>query len=156
MFRLSCRRRRGSVPDRRCRKRTKNKPQVVPMEGAFAGRWIAKTATMTSRKFEELLQDLRYALRMLRRSPGFTAAAVLSLALGIGANTAVFSLIDAVLLRHLPVRAPSELVAIGNQDRVNGLSSGNERTDLYSVPLFRELQRSNSVFTGMYANGRTD
>jgi len=107
-------------------------------------------------KLEALAQDLRYALRMLRRTPGFTTAAILSLALGIGANTAVFSLIDAVLLRHLPVRAPSELVAIGNQDRVNGLSSGNERTDLYSVPLFRELQRSNSVFTGMYANGRTD
>jgi len=125
------------------------------MEGAFAGRWIAKTATMTSRKFEELLQDLRYALRMLRRSPGFTAAAVLSLALGIGANTAVFSLIDAVLLRNLPVRAPDRLVAVGDQQFVNGLSLGNERMDMVSWPVFRELRDRNHVFEDMYANGRT-
>src|SRR5947209_252130 len=61
---------------------------------------------------ERLFLDLRYALRAMRRSPCFTATAILSLALGIGANTAIFSLLDAVLLRNLPVRAPEELVLL--------------------------------------------
>src|SRR5882672_10618630 len=65
--------------------------------------------------FEIVLQDLRYGFRMLGRSPGFTAVAVLSLALGIGANTAIFTLIHALVLRPLPVSNPQELVQIRAQ-----------------------------------------
>jgi putative ABC transport system permease protein len=65
------------------------------------------------RLLESLVRDLAYALRGMRRAPIVTGAAVLSLALGIGANTAIFSLINALLLRALPVRSPQELVQIG-------------------------------------------
>src|SRR5258706_7879241 len=108
-----------------------------------------------NRWLEQLFQDLSYALRALRRSPVFALVAVLSLALGIGANTAIFSLIDALLLRNLPVREPSRLVAVGNPARVSSLSSGSVRNDLFSCPLYEQILSQNQVFTDIFASGRT-
>ena len=86
--------------------------------------------------------DLRYAIRMLWRNPGFTTVVVLSLALGIGANLAVFTLVNALFLRTLPVPDPYELVAVTS-----------EGTGLISFPMYRDLRDQQKVFTGMFASG---
>jgi putative ABC transport system permease protein len=104
---------------------------------------------------EDLWRDLEYAVRTFRRSPLFTLVAVLSLALGIGANTAIFSLITALLLRPLPVRQPDRLVAVGNPVRSSSLSEGTIRGDLFSYPMYRQIRDHNHVFSGVYASGRT-
>jgi predicted permease len=82
--------------------------------------------------------DLRLAFRSLRRSPLFASVAILSLALGIGANTAIFTLIDQLLLRKLPVRAPHELVMLYQQGPHNGANMG---TRMHSYPLYQDLQQ---------------
>ncbi|MGB6026040.1 MAG: ABC transporter permease [Candidatus Sulfotelmatobacter sp.] len=97
------------------------------------------------------LQDLRFGLRQLRKNPGFTAVAVLTLALGIGANTAIFTVVNALLLKMLPVRDPQQLVVVGDPTLVNGVSNGTPRTDIFSYPLYRELRDRNSVFGGLCA-----
>jgi len=100
-------------------------------------------------------QDIRFAARTLAKSPGFTAVAVLSLALGIGANTALFSLVNGLLLRHLPVSHPEQLVVVGLASRVGGVSEGTPRFDLLSLPLYYALRDSNRSFSGVLASGRT-
>ncbi len=97
------------------------------------------------------VQDLRYALRQLHKSPGFTAVAVLTLALGIGANTAIFTVVNALLLKMLPVSQPEQLVVVGDPSLPNSRSNGTPRTDIFSYPLYKELRDHNSVFTGLCA-----
>ena len=103
----------------------------------------------------ELRQDTSYAFRALRHNLGFALVVVLSLAVGIGANTAVFTLIDALLLRPLPVPQADELVVIGNPSRTGSISEGGLRTDLFSYPVYADLSRRPPLLEGLAATGRT-
>src|SRR6266481_2235173 len=93
-----------------------------------------------------LWQDVRYGLRMLAKHPGFTAIAILTLALGIGANTAIFSLLNQILLRQLPVKNPGELSLL----RSPGPKSGDV-SEIFSYPLYKGLAKNTSVFDGVIA-----
>jgi predicted permease len=92
---------------------------------------------------ETTLQDVRFAIRVLRRSPVYTTVVVLTLAIGIGANTAIFSLVDAVLIKLLPVNNPEQLVAIDT------FNQRGERTN-FSYPLFEQLRDRTNTFKGVF------
>jgi predicted permease len=94
-------------------------------------------------------QDLRGGLRMLRRSPGFTFVAVLSLALGIGANTAIFTIINAVFLHPLPVEEPSRLAEMFTRDTLTVNTNANLRLTPSSLPNYEDYRDQNSVFSGL-------
>ena len=93
---------------------------------------------------DAILQDLRYALRALRASPGFATVAILSLALGIGANTAIFSLIDSVILKTLPVAHPEQLVQVVMR-----------QSPVFTNPIWEQLRDRQDVFSGIFAVGNT-
>ncbi|MCC6231323.1 MAG: permease, partial [Verrucomicrobiales bacterium] len=96
------------------------------------------------------MQDLRFAFRQLCKHPGFVAVAALTLALGIGANTAIFSVVDKLLVRPLPVRDPERLVLVGEARRNGG-------TDFhFNYPLFLDYQRDHPAFSHLAATSEMD
>jgi predicted permease len=114
---------------------------------------VTKTANEVPRRMsfigwlDTVLRDLKYTFRMLARTPGFTAVAVLTLALGIGANTAIFTLLDQVLLRLLPVKNPQQLVLLTMKGRHYGSNWGG---NAISHPMFRDFREHNEVFSDMF------
>src|SRR5579872_69943 len=109
-------------------------------------------SNMLMRFIEDFRRDVSYAARQLSKTPGFTLVAVLMLALGIGANTAIFSMLNAILLRTLPVRQPEQLFFLGE-----AMASGttnflpHRSTQVFSYPFFREFRRTNQVFSDVAA-----
>ncbi len=106
----------------------------------------------TGQTLETMWQDLRYGIRMLRKYPGFTCVAVLTLGLGIGANTALFQLIDAVRLRLLPVKAPQELANVHLAD-TKGMRGGWSRPTAVTYPIWEQIRAHQQVFSGVFAWG---
>jgi predicted permease len=103
-----------------------------------SGRWLW---------WDHLVQDLHFGLRMLRKNPGFTAVAILTLAIGIGANTAIFSLIDAVMLRMLPVPRPDELRLV----RIFQPGDTGEGNPTFTNPIWEQVRDRQGVFSGVFA-----
>ena len=102
----------------------------------------------TIASLDTAFRDFKYALRTLARTPGFTVIAILTLALGIGANTAIFTLLDQILLRLLPVKNPQELVLLTMHGHHYGSNWGG---NAISHPMFRDFAAHNEVFSDMFA-----
>src|SRR5262252_167355 len=123
----------------------------------FGGVEQAKEACRDERGIaglESIQRDLRYALRSLTKRPAFALTVIATLALGIGANTAIFTLVDALLLRPLPVRHPEQLAIASDPAAVSSNGVGSPPvTDFVSYQLYSDVRARNTVFTDMYANG---
>lgn len=100
---------------------------------------------------QTLWKDVRYGARMMWKTPGFTLVAVVTLALGVGANTAIFSLLHQVLLRALPVRQPEQLVVLSSPGPKQGRTSSDtpDGAEAFSYPMYRDLRERNEVFSGL-------
>jgi putative ABC transport system permease protein len=120
----------------------------------FRGVEQSREACRDQRKInwlQDVAQDIRYGWRMLRKTPGFTAVAILTLALGIGANTAIFSLIDAVMLRSLPVQNPEQLVVLARNGRDPSLPDMS-----FSNPVWQQVRERQDIFLGALASSGMD
>src|SRR5258706_8167578 len=111
------------------------------------------TGWRVSGAMSSLAQDLRFALRGLAKSRAFTVVAVLSLALGIGANSAIFTLLDQVLLRRLPVKDPEGIVLLTTRGSHYGNNWGG---NAISYPMYEDFGRNNQVFSGMFCRFPTE
>src|SRR5437867_10403097 len=101
--------------------------------------------------FHTFIQDLRTGSRVLLKSPGFTVVAILSLALGIGANTAIFTIINAVFLHPLPVEEPSRLAEVFTRDTKTVQTNANFQLTPSSLPNYEDYRDQNTVFSGFAA-----
>jgi predicted permease len=126
---------RGESPQQAAQSARREFGNVALVEHVTRDQW-------RGRRLDEFLQDLRFALRTLRKSPGFTIVAILTLALGIGANTSLFSVVNAVLLNPIPYPHPEQLVMLHE-------SKPNFRSGSISYPNFRDWQHDNRSFSSM-------
>jgi len=122
----------------------------------FGGVEQMKEASRDARgtaRLESLARDLRFGVRSLRSRPAFALTVIATLALGIGANTAIFTLVDALLLRQLPVAHPEQLAILTDPTQVNNNNVGDPITAFVSFLLYKDVRARNTVFTDMYASG---
>jgi predicted permease len=130
--------------------------------GAIEARKEECREALGLRLLDELRADVRYAFRMMRKSPAFTAVAVISLALGIGANTAIFTLMEAALWKSIPIKSPEQLRLFswvsGPEDIMDGIwgsygrtPNGGHTSTVFSNAVFQEMQRNNAVFDNLFA-----
>src|SRR5580704_2752030 len=133
---------------------------IAPEEARYAARRQFGNATSLKERsrdmwtlvsLEGLLQDIRFGARKLRKSPGFTFIAVVTLALGIGANTAIFSLIHTVMLKDLPIANPSELYRLGEGTNCCVLDGFQGNFGIFSYTLYKQLQANTPEFSEMAA-----